>query len=108
MLTDAHKMANLMTPINDPKWCEIEPIYPIIASGMSMHPFRATTFTISHLKFFVHTSPYAPSPMSSLYIVYYIVKFGQFRDDVCFLRNLTFFLIISVDFKTDQVYANPL
>ena len=37
-----------MMPKSDWKWCETTPIRPIIASHISLHPFRVTTFIISH------------------------------------------------------------
>ena len=46
--TNAHNLVNSMTSQSDCKWYETTPIWPIIVSHLSMHPFQATTFTISH------------------------------------------------------------
>ena len=45
--TNAHKMVNSMAPNSDCKWCQTPPIWPIIASHLSLHPFQTTIFTIS-------------------------------------------------------------
>ena len=37
-----------MAPKTNHKWCETTPISPITESHLSLHPFHATTFTISH------------------------------------------------------------
>ena len=65
MHTNAHNMVNSLAPKSDHKWCEITPIWPIIALHLSLHPFRATTF-VSRL------GPYnnncTPSSMHQLYL----------------------------------------
>ena len=42
------KIINSMTRKNDCKRCKTTPIRPITTSHLSLHPFRAITFTISH------------------------------------------------------------
>ena len=39
-----------MASKSDPKWCEIGPISPTTAFGLSLHPFEATTFIISYFE----------------------------------------------------------
>ena len=51
--TSAHITVNWMAPKSDPKWRETRHVWPMATSSLSLHPFRAITFTISH--FWVHT-----------------------------------------------------
>ena len=48
-----------MAPKSDRKWCETTPIWPIIASHLTMCPFRATTFQLAILG--LHKNHYALS-----------------------------------------------
>ena len=69
------KTVNSMAPKSDRNWCETTPIQPITAFHLSLHPFQATTFTISHFASILnHLAPPAQVEVTHHFLFFYLTK----------------------------------